>query len=397
LRGIESIVGAYLAILAILGVMLGFYTWLNRAGSSINDQFNDSLERMYYLSYPPVMSLNYVNGAFILTIYPYFPMHIEEILVKDLDGNVYDYKYVNNTVIDKYSVELTLPRKNGLIIMVVARGGIVYYYTPKQDPNLLEAPEYIRDRAFVDEILVDYLVNGAGGNSESQASNARAVTVLDSIGYKVLAGRCPVGKVGDVLLRGPIATCPPNAGAADLYGCNVVVTTCNLYYISVTTYNANGSYWQVFNNGALYVSSSITNSACSSGYPYLQVLKLVRVKGDTPVNIKLDVNLNVTYMSPPDYSVAVVIYVLPPTFDFERPIAVAPIYLTSEGSIHWLERSLLAYGYLSKGASYVNTKEFRVELSKYGYEEVLMAIGVELVIHSTVGDIYVKIDVSEIN
>lgn len=118
-RGVESIVGAYLAILVVIGLITGFHTWIDNSMKNMNSQLNNSIERLHYIIYPPVLSLKYLNETRLkLVIYPYTPIYIDEILVNDIKGELIYSVKIEKDIIQPYGVELPL-NKTSLIKLVI--------------------------------------------------------------------------------------------------------------------------------------------------------------------------------------------------------------------------------------------------------------------------------------
>ncbi|MEM0199507.1 MAG: hypothetical protein QXX72_04415, partial [Desulfurococcaceae archaeon] len=61
MKGVESIVGAYLSVVIIIGTIFAFYTWISSYTSSINDQVSNIISVVQRVSYPPVISIKYAN------------------------------------------------------------------------------------------------------------------------------------------------------------------------------------------------------------------------------------------------------------------------------------------------------------------------------------------------
>jgi hypothetical protein len=231
LHGVESVIGAYLAIIIITSIMLGFYALFNNSSASINDQLNNSIERMLYLNNPPVLSLSYINESFIkLTIYPYIPLYVKEILVKDVNGTILEQKLLNMFIMNSFDVELSRPQRPA-ILTIVSRNGIVYYYAPRLDPSLASAPEEIRSKIYIDDELINYLSSGNSKNEGSGNSGMGNVLALCSVGYKVTVGRVPGDKFNDVFSRGPVPCLPY---FPDVYSCNINAYTLQFPYYYVT-------------------------------------------------------------------------------------------------------------------------------------------------------------------
>ncbi|MEM0368066.1 MAG: hypothetical protein QXN57_01305 [Desulfurococcaceae archaeon] len=406
LRGVESIIGAYLAIILIVSIMLGFYTNIYNSSKSMNDQFNNNLEKMYYVNYPPVLSLSYVNESFIkLTIYPYIPVNIEEIVIRDLSGNILFDKYVNTIVTSSFSIEIPKPL-DPVVLMVISKNGIVYYYVPKLDPNLSTAPDYIKNKVFIDEELVKYLASINSTETGDLANNYHDVQVLSGVGYKVLVGRVSLEKVNDLINRGPIAC----QGAPDLYACNIAVTTnyvsyYNAYYYSfITPYNFTSlsPNWRI-ENETLYIKPwSISLNVYGSGYAYVQAVKLARVRSTSPRNITFHCNVTFIRLFSNELSstwVNIVAYVLHPSFnEVTDVITLAPPRIDSGSNTGWLNRFLLAQyppyslPYNSTDSTYgplAGEYSLTINPMDYGYSEVVVAVGAEII---TTGDnVYINI------
>lgn len=400
MHGVESVIGAYLAIMLIISVMLGFYALFNNSSANINDQLNNSMEKMLYLNNPPVLSLSYINESFIkLTIYPYIPLYVKEILVKDINGTILEYKPLNISIMNSFDVEISRPRRPAILV-IVSRNGIVYYYAPRSDPNLASAPEEIRSKIYIDDELINYLSSGNSNNEGSGNSGVGNVLVLHSVGYKITIGRVPGDKFNDVFSRGPVPCLPY---FPDVYSCNINAYTLQspYYYVTFLTYNYSASNWQVSSDGTLYLNLYGLSSLISSGYPFFQVLKFARIKSENPVQIYFNYSAFFTMMygsDPGNTWVNVVLYVLPPYFELENAIFLAPPTISGRSATGWLYRALLVqfppYSLPrdSSKATYgpaTGNLTLTVNPLDYGYSEVLVAVGFEII--TTGGRLYANI------
>jgi len=55
----------------------------------LGSQFTEYIDRQLLLVYPPILSLSYVNDTwFKLSVTPYIPVNLDEIVVRNLDGEL---------------------------------------------------------------------------------------------------------------------------------------------------------------------------------------------------------------------------------------------------------------------------------------------------------------------
>jgi len=77
MKGVESIIGAYLALVIIVGVLTTLYLYVDYARQGISSQFTEYIDRQLLLVYPPILSLSYVNDTwFKLSVTPYIPVNL---------------------------------------------------------------------------------------------------------------------------------------------------------------------------------------------------------------------------------------------------------------------------------------------------------------------------------
>ena len=89
MKGIESIVGAYLALILITGAVLGLFIWSKHSILYLKEDISTASTRFQYILYPPILTLRYVNeSVLLLTIYPRIPVYVREIILRDLGGNL---------------------------------------------------------------------------------------------------------------------------------------------------------------------------------------------------------------------------------------------------------------------------------------------------------------------
>ena len=174
MRGVESIVGAYLAIVIIIGVMAAFYTLVENRARGVYSQVSDALDNIQSTSYPPTLSLKYIDDYEIgVTIYPYKPFRVKEIVVKTPDNRLL-YSVELNGLLVEVPYEFTIPWPNETAtIVVVTDKGLTYYYVPRSDPALQRAPDYIKNKVYIDQELLEYLKSPSQSQDHVNTSNLK--------------------------------------------------------------------------------------------------------------------------------------------------------------------------------------------------------------------------------
>jgi hypothetical protein len=395
MRGVESIVGAYLAIIMVVGALTSMFLYLHRASSTINDTLGAHLQNYILVANPPIMSLEYVNeSVFKLQIAPLIPFNLKYVVVKSVDGEVLYQIPVDAFVNEVLVVDIVIP-KTPALIELITDSGVVFFYDPRRDPNLASAPEDLKTRLLIDDELIEYLKNRL-------LSNSTHLELYDQLGYKVLTGRTT--DPTSLLNTGP------HLCEIDLSGRYVpnVYDPCNAYvryitsdklvvYLSFYTYNYNKTYWWFDNSGYLNINTTwFWNYAQSPGvvppYVFLQVTKLARAK-DKLLNLTfyVDVRVNTTDSSLRNYvGIAVVVYILPSSVNMNSIIALAQ---PGVPATPWVRRILLAYYPMGSLPYYTQqvggttwyviyhngTYNVTINPSELGLSEYVVAYGVELV------------------
>lgn len=397
-RGVESIIGAYLAILLIVGVVVSLHIYLSRVVSSTSNVLNNNLYDHMLILNSPILSLRYVDGdVYRLQIIPLLPFHLDYIIVKSVDSEIL-YQDTISMLIDRVvEIEIVLPRTPAIIELVTSNG-LVFFYNPRNDPNLATAPESVRSKSIIDEELSNYLKNKLVSNSSS------TIEVLHHIGYKLLAGRThdPGG-----LSRGPIA-CVFDAN--DPYApCNVFIHRLaqgNGYPLSFLTYNYNLTHWWFDESSRLNLNLSLPGYADFSGvaayFYFWQVTRLVRAVGSS-VNISFYVEFELVNCTSTTGHLAVVAYALPANTPLHYAIALSYPEL---GTTPWLRRLVLASyplsnlvvnstreGWTTYYVFYHNgTYNLLISPSELGVNEFIVVYGVELVHYRSTQSLKVKVE-----
>ncbi|MEM3346111.1 MAG: hypothetical protein QXR36_01625, partial [Desulfurococcaceae archaeon] len=100
MKGVESIVGAYLAVIIVIGTMFAFHTWISSYTKSINDQANNVISAVQVVSYPPVISIKYANEThFVLAVTPYAPIRIKDLVLRSPDNELVFHLALNELVL----------------------------------------------------------------------------------------------------------------------------------------------------------------------------------------------------------------------------------------------------------------------------------------------------------
>jgi hypothetical protein len=405
MRGVESIIGAYLAVIIVISVVTGLYLYILKAGRSVDEQIREAIVNYQSASYPPVLSLSYVNDTtFKLSITPYNPLYIEEAIAKEIDGELIYSVSVNEVLYKPRELEVVI-NKTPATILLVSNKGVVFYYIPRQDPGLLTAPDYIRNKPFIDDELIEYLKRRSN-NTQSGYGNTEptgSITPLDYIGYKVSSGK--TNRPTSLLLNGPIS-CPPwwtSPPPLDAYSpCNVNATDYGAYY-SILTYNYNKTYWYFDNEGYLNISSELASINIPGAYKYIQVLRLIKFASPGLYTILFSVRfetgpISSTYQAN-NTALSVVLYILRGDADLNNYIALST---PEQPTTSWLRRVLIDYkpqgsleiksiSYGVVKAVYSSNNTVSINLSNLGFNEYIVAYGVEVTFPWS-GSIRVKID-----
>jgi len=404
MRGVESIIGAYLAVIVVISVVTGLYLYILRAGRSVDEQIREAIVNYQSASYPPVLSLSYVNDTtFKLSITPYTPLYIEEAIVKEIEGELIYNVSVNEVLYKPSELEVVI-NKTPATILLVSNRGVVFYYIPRQDPGLLTAPDYIRNKPFIDEELIDYLkkISNSAEPRYGGTELSNSVTPLDYLGYKVSIGRTytPIAP----LLSGPISCTPwwiiPSP--LDAYSpCTVNITDHGVYY-SLLTYNYNRTYWHFDDEGYLNLSSDLASAGIPGSYKYMQVLRLVKVNAPGLYTMQFSVGLEtglLTTSQAYNTMLSVVVYVLRGDIPINYYIALST---PDQPTNPWLSRILVDFK--SQGsletrsvstnivkAVYSSSNTISLDLSNFGFNEYIIAYGVEIA-YPWSGTLRVKIE-----
>jgi hypothetical protein len=395
MRGVESVIGAYLAIIMVVGALTIMFLYFHRASSTINDTLGAHLQNYILVANPPIMSLEYVNeSVFKLQIAPLIPFHLKYVIVKSANGEVLHQISVDTFVNEVITINIVIP-KTPALIELITDSGAVFFYDPRRDPNLATAPEDLKTKPLVDDELIEYLKN-------ELTSNSTHLELYDQLGYKILTGRttdptsllnigphlCEIDLSGKYV---PNVYDPCNAFARYITSDKLVV------YLSFYTYNYNKTYWWFGSDGYLNLNATWAwINAQSPGvvppYVFLQATKLARARdGLLNLTFYVDVRVNTTDSSLRNYvGIAVVVYILPPSVNINGIIALAQPEVPATP---WVRRISLTYYPMGSLPYYTQqvggttwyviyhngTYSVTVNPSELGLSEYVVAYGVELV------------------
>lgn len=380
MKGIESVVGAYLAVVIVIGSMFAFYTWVSSYTRSINEQVAGVLERTHQVIYPPVLSIKHANAsAVVLEVHSYTPTKAKEIVVKSLNDRLLYHELLNAR---STLLELVIPKPNETaIIYLVTDEGLVFYYVPRLDPRLQLAPEYIRAKLYVDDELLDYISN---------QYTRKTWALLSSLGYKVSWGRTSPGLVNTTLLRGPVI-----CALSSRIPCNVNASLDS----AILTHGLNGT--SVFRHvdGFLEIVEYFNN--------YTQIYRVIRFTGTDNITLRVNLSLRVT-RSASGLSYAAhfipVVYLYDPYYDSLSHVSIyhAQVYPSNIYPLPtirpWLARIPLSdVVYWNSTSYYTGFFEVYLRPVDYGVSEGYILVGIEAVVLVTSYESYVlrvRVDVS---
>lgn len=385
-KGVESVIGGYLIAVLLIIVASSLYAWISASSENINNQLNDSIERIHYLNHPPTLSLIHVKDIYFkLLIQPVTPVHIREVLVKSIDNRLLYSVPIESLITDIVEVEIVI-NETPSTIMVIAERGVVYYYSPRLDPFLSNAPDHIKSKSYIDSDLIQYLV------TIKESTVSREIFIYDNLGYKILAGTV-LSSVEDIVVNGPIQCWSYRESldqANDIYECNVN-TVRNGSYISFLTYNISRSKWYFTNTGFLAISPELCQYG--SGPCFIQVMRLVKVS-EQPVELVFNYTVLLNIVDPYSTQLTSVLYIIPPVSKLDAPIIIAP---PNTGNIPWLYRKVIMRHKLEIGYnSIIHSTRIIINPYEYGYREVIVAIGLEYTYKGSKITL-VKIDLAPIN
>ncbi|MEM4913350.1 MAG: hypothetical protein QW579_04020 [Desulfurococcaceae archaeon] len=389
MKGVESIVGAYLSVVIIIGTIFAFYTWISSYTSSINDQVSNIISAVQRVSYPPVISIKYANKThFVLMITAYMPIRIKDLVLRALDNELVYHSVLNELVYSTVEIAVERPNKP-VLIYLVTEDGFVFYYVPRLDPGLQLAPDNIKNKAYVDDELLDYIAFG-------QVTNSNWV-LIEALGYKLAWGDTRFDLMNSALLQGPII-------------CNLIVhLPCNVNMSSlensVLTYGFNSTsdmprftHRDGFLEFIYYPSDHMR---------YVQIYRVIRFDGESEIVFILNITLHAvrayTGISHPVYFIPVV-YVYDSAFNPVFPVTLYQLklyrsmVLQGEAMRSWLIRIPLTSNIMlwNSTSYYVGTFEVKVNPQNYGLREGYILIGVEVAVVTGIEDfsLKVKIDAS---
>ncbi|MEM1732524.1 MAG: hypothetical protein QW278_04765 [Desulfurococcaceae archaeon] len=387
MKAVESIIGTYLMILVLIGLFAGMYTWLRSSFVNLRDSFNQGIYRIAELMNPPVLSLNYINGSLYLEIYTYMPMKLKEIVVADVNNYEKVHTIEVNRLVDGNYTEQFMYNGGKIKIYVLSDNGIVYYYIPKNDPRLAKAPDYIKNKPYIDEELVSYIINGDDISDNTGVEKNSAFISLDHLGYKVFIGGQNDVSFNNVFTRGPILCGWGNAMYDLCYigipynpasygrGAYVVEFQTSFFTLGFET----GKCWSMINGLMSFDVSCLSNYLYNNLfgallYPYIQVFRIIYGKG----NISLVINISIGSFDVRSYFMPV-IYIYSHDADIRYPVVIGqPTMNEWPGFKPYLARIALESDPRSLYNTWYNkTYVVTIDTTKYWIHDVYILIGVE--------------------
>lgn len=382
-KGVESIVGAYLAIVIVIGAMFAFYTWVSSYIRSVNEQVSGVLEVTQRSLYPPILTIKNVSESYlVLEVYSYIPFRVKEFVAKSHNDRLLYHEHLN-----KYTqyLELVIPRPSEpALFYIITNEGLAYYYVPRLDPRLQLAPDHIKNKVFVDSELLDYLSREKIGNA--QWSN------LSNLGYKLAWGRISPDFVNAALTYGPVS-----CSFVRRLPCNINVTIDS----SVITYWLNGTTFRHI-DGFIEIVEYSNN--------YTQIYHVIRFTGSDEVVLTVNITLRATRsLTGGSYGVyfVPVVYVYDSYYDPVFPVTIYhPVspYTTgampASGMRPWLARIPLTNNVLfwNSTSYYSGIFEVKIKPGSYGLSEGFIIVGIEAVVIVTGTEHYslrVQIDITQ--
>ncbi len=375
MRGVESVVGGYLLVALIVGLIVSAHVVFTNAAKSVSEQVNEGLEKLHQVAYPPVLSLKYVNESYLkLVVVPLVPIYVESVVVEDASGSLIYEAQVGKLATGELEIGIPAPKSQALIY-VTSNKGLTYYYVPRLDPGLARAPDYIKNKVYVDEELIRY-ISSAGGNS-----TGNGWSVLWDLGYKLYVGKA-LGSDYSILVSPGPAVCEFNKG---LYSdvCNLAQPA-QTYTLNFLTYNRSTSHFATS-------GSSVTVYAPPTGDSsvrwYFQVYRVIRVSGEPSVKFAVGVSVKPLAYAPVNASVVAVAYVYEVKYSLPDPVTIHQnCYLSTSlqvcVSASWLKRVVLGGGYavVPTGAWLNRTYTVELGLSDLALNEAYIIVGVEVIV-----------------
>lgn len=380
LRGIESVVGAYLAIVIIIGSMLAFYSWVSTHTRNINEQVASVLEVTQRVLYPPVLSIKHVNETHVvLETYTYATIKVKDLIVKSLNDSLLYYESMG---IQTPPREFVIPRPNEpSVIYLVTEEGLVFHYIPRLDPRLQLAPDFIRNKPYVDEELLNYL---------SSPSTTKTWSVLEGLGYKVGWGRTSASLMNTTLLKGPVV-----CALSYRVPCNVNMSLDS----SILTRDLNGTSVFRLIDGFLEIVEHSNN--------YTQIYRVLRFSSGDDLVFRVNLTMRATRSySGASYAVHFipVIYVYDSHYDPSSPVSMYHAQSTAFNVYPiptirpWLARITLSnITYWNSTSYYTSTFEAKIRPKDLGLSEGYVLVGFEGVVLVTGPESYilrVRIEIS---
>lgn len=411
MRGIESIVGAYLALIIVIGTVAGLYIWSKNSTLYLKENIDTASIRLQHILYPPVLSLNYSEtGSLLLTIQPRIPIQVKEIIVRDLNGDLLHYESLNVFINSSYTVRVPVAEEP-FLILVVSGENVVYYYNPREDPNLANAPEYIKSKNYVDSELISYLANNHNSTSKP------AVAVLTDHGYKLHAGTVSTTLYSQpefrefLFLNGPVDcnSVKIQVSTATYYDlpCNCNLSsrfhwvTYGLYSRLSTNpyYQLTTPYYFVQSGNVLIIGLGLTGG--TNPHNYFQVYRLLRYTGSDPVQINVTVKIRGYYISsrgdlqPAQLDFIPVVYLYDADTSPYNPVTLATGYWARGDFKLWTKRLPLETTYVTVNSVEFWSKTYTVTVNplEIGVKSLLILVGLEI-INTSGRAVYIEIEIS---
>lgn len=269
MKGLESIVGAYFAIMIIIGVMIAFHTWATSSIRDLSIQVNKALDNIQHVVYSPVISIKGVDkNSITIEVNALIPVNITEIAMKTPNNKVVFHAIINTFTTSH--LELELPRPNETVLLyIVIDDGLIFYYIPRLDPRLQTAPDSIKNKVYIDAELLNYLSSPKSTN----IGQDMMWTVIDHIDYKVSWGITWEIRYQEALMRLPV-NC--RYVSKNSY-CNVdmdVASSALTHKVPIgNTYYSSNGYLRVYD------------------FNYTQVYKVIRYRGWGSVSFIMNMSL----------------------------------------------------------------------------------------------------------
>ena len=389
----ESIIGAYLALVVVIGSVAGLFIWSKYSTLYLKENIDEASSRFHYLLYPPILTLSYSNNeSLLLTIQPRIPVYIREVIVRDLNGELLYYEYLDVFINSSYTLELPVTDKP-IHILLVSRENVVYYYNPRDDPNLLTAPDHIRNKSYVDYDLIEYLSN-------NHNSSNSGISLLTNYGYKLHAGKISSSLYNQPGFREFLFLIAPVDCNRVMYPTNTYDLPCNcnlsnrhywvtygLYGRSSTSpyYTLTSPYYFVQNGSLLIIGLHLTSSPYN--YNYFQVYRFLKYTSTAPAQLNIIIKIRGYYtdlrgnLQPLQLDFIPVVYFYDVDVSPYNPVSLITGYWSNNVFKLWLTRKTLEESPISiNSVDYWNkTYSIVVNPLEAGLHSITILVGLEIV------------------